>query len=496
MKKIKKTNILKILKSYIPLAVLLVIFCLICIPTLNRPMWFDEAYSSYLVKGDMGQITKMTALDVHPPFYYWCLRAWTLIFGRSVIGMRSLSVLFSVLAIICLYILLKRWTKNNKSALFLTSLFAACPFLIYYSGEMRMYSLSCLIIIFGTLILDVALEKNKKIYWLLYSLTISVALYTHYFVALGFAAHFIYLIFYFKKHGFNKNLIWVYILAVIMYIPWIPILFNQVADVETGYWPYPVTPMTLIRFFSVSFVYFEGIESDPFHLVVTVIMILSLLAMALKNVDKMGESTKNKTFLIALMTFVPPVILMGISIVGQSVYVERYITCAIALVWVLYGVFMLTMKYTQPIRYCFSLLLLVFCICLGIKNVYKLIPEVDPFADITTFINNTDKENTPIVYYDSDAGTMHLSIYETESHPIYIYRIDPSWGASAPIVEYGNNYIQDFDKFREETDAFWYVYSDRWSKVLADKDIGDDFIPETDYNTEGFIAIRYVKKQK
>lgn len=498
MKKIKKTNILKSLKSYIPLAVLLVIFCAVCIPTLLRALWFDEAYSSNLVRGDFGQIVKMTALDVHPPLYYWCLKVWTIIFGRSIFGMRLLSVFFGAIALVFAYLLFKRWSKNDKTAIFITSLIAACPFFIYYSGEMRMYSLSCLIVMAGTYFLDVALEKkNKKTYWILYSLSIVAALYTHYFAALAFGAHFIYLIIYFNKHGFNKNIIWVYLLAFIMYLPWIPTLIGQVTDVEQGYWPEQITPLTFLKFFSFSFVYYEGIDSNAIHLIMTVIAVLALIVAACKKLGSAGENTKEKVALISLIIVIPPLSMAIVSLLGQSVYVERYITYSLALVWALYGILALMVKKTNPKMFTCLIAIIFICFCLGINNIYKGISEKDPFKEITTYINENDEEPTPIVYFNTDAGAIHSSIYETELHPIYSYDIDESWGAIIPIIEYNHNYIPDLDKFLEETDTFWYITNRGFKMLRGNPKIRKMFDEKEEYNSiDGFVAIRYVKKQK
>lgn len=37
-------------------------------------IWFDEAFSAYLMRFDMGGIMHYTAADVHPPFYYLVLK--------------------------------------------------------------------------------------------------------------------------------------------------------------------------------------------------------------------------------------------------------------------------------------------------------------------------------------------------------------------------------------------------------------------------------------
>ena len=495
MKKIEKTNIKETLKSYLPLAILLVFFCVICIPMLLRSIWFDETYSSYLTKGSFPEIVEMTALDVHPPLYYLCLKAWSLLFGHSIIAYRSLSVLFSVITLALFYVLMKRWTKNHKTAMLLTVLLAACPFFLYYSAEMRMYSLSCLIVVAGTLFLDLALEKNKKIFWLLYSLSIIAALYTHYFTVFGFLAHFVYLVFYFKKHGFNKNIIWVYILAVIAYIPWIPVLYQQVTAVERGYWPDEIELLTPIRFFSFSFVYYEGVNTDFFHLIVTIIMMSLMLIIALIGANNMGEHTKEKTFLVALIAFVPPVVLITVSVIGQSVYVERYITYAIALVWPLFGILLLATRKTNPKLAKIASAMLVICFWIGLKNVYKINTMPDPFKVIASTISEIDKEKTAIIYNGFDAGSIHSTIYETELHPVYNWKTDVSWGAIAPIKKYGDNFIDDFDKFLEENDAFWCISNRKNAVFDFELKISDTFKKEKEFTEGDYFVFRYVKKE-
>ena len=50
---------------------------------IGSSIWFDESFSSYLMHFDWAGITHYTALDVHPPFYYYCLKLWTNLFGNT-----------------------------------------------------------------------------------------------------------------------------------------------------------------------------------------------------------------------------------------------------------------------------------------------------------------------------------------------------------------------------------------------------------------------------
>ena len=38
-------------------------------------IWFDEAFSAYLIRYSYSEVAQFTATDVHPPLYYWLLKA-------------------------------------------------------------------------------------------------------------------------------------------------------------------------------------------------------------------------------------------------------------------------------------------------------------------------------------------------------------------------------------------------------------------------------------
>jgi len=101
-------------------------------------IWFDEAFSAFIVRFNFFQIARYTATDVHPPFYYWILKIWTMLFGTSEVAFRSLSVLFGLTAIVFGFLLVKR--LFGRRAAFVSLLFMAIsPMLIRYGQEARMY---------------------------------------------------------------------------------------------------------------------------------------------------------------------------------------------------------------------------------------------------------------------------------------------------------------------------------------------------------------------
>jgi mannosyltransferase len=62
-----------------------------------RPLWLDEAYSWWFSGRDLTDLwTVVPTYEPHPPFYYTLLKAWRGLFGGSVVGLRSFSVLCGV----------------------------------------------------------------------------------------------------------------------------------------------------------------------------------------------------------------------------------------------------------------------------------------------------------------------------------------------------------------------------------------------------------------
>ena len=102
----KKSNKLKTLAGILIPTSCAVLFMVLCIIGLKNSIWFDESYSAYLIRGDFSDIWTLTASDVHPPFYYFCLKVWSLIFGYSDVSLRFMSVFLGALTIIILFYLL------------------------------------------------------------------------------------------------------------------------------------------------------------------------------------------------------------------------------------------------------------------------------------------------------------------------------------------------------------------------------------------------------
>ena len=464
------------LKNYIALAVILAIFCCIVFGSFKRPIWFDEAYTANLIEGRSDQIIRMTALDVHPPLYYLLLRYWYLIFGHSIEALRAFSTFCAVIALFLVYKLSFRWSKSNVTSLFLTIAVALCPFFIYYASEMRMYTMTCAIVIGGTLALDYALKEKKKKYWIIYAITITLAFYTQYFAVLPFLAHAIYILYYFKKHGMDKQFIITYPLAAALCLPWLPALLSQASAVVHHFWPDPVEPVTLLKTLSFGIIYYQDILKEAIQRKIFFSALFLIVFYGVVAVKCVGQATREKLFEIFLLVIVPPLMLFIISLPPfQSLYVDRYVISSLMFLWLFVGVIALAASRRNLLLMAPLVAIMLVCSYYGVNNIYRLNNNVSVFKNLASYIELVDDEYTPVIYDGYDAGVYDQIFYETKKHPVFAYSISRGWGATVPVVEYEKNYLKNIEEFMRDNDTFWYVTTTSVAKTkIVEKMIGED----------------------
>lgn len=115
----------------------------------NQSLWLDEAISANVAKMPIGEILKSFSIhDFHPPLYYWFLNIWTNIFGSRVVFLRLSSILFSLVTIYFIYLIGKK-IKDQKTGFLAALILATNPLFVYFSQELRMYSMATMWLIIG-----------------------------------------------------------------------------------------------------------------------------------------------------------------------------------------------------------------------------------------------------------------------------------------------------------------------------------------------------------
>ncbi len=224
-------------------------------------IWHDEGYTMLMAPLPPGEILRRTALDVHPPLYYLVLHSWLQLFGTSELAARSLSAVLMIAVIPISYALVKQLFDRN-SAIIAALFVALAPFLVRYSQEARMYGMLTFIASLATWLLVIAKQKNRWTWWAAYGSVIVMGLYTHYHVIFVIAFHWGYVAFAgiwpkanwqnIRNNILNTHWIAVNTLAVLAFIPWLPIALKQFTNIQNDYWIPQVTgdtlPSTIARF--------------------------------------------------------------------------------------------------------------------------------------------------------------------------------------------------------------------------------------------------------
>lgn len=107
-------------------------------------LWYDETVSVWLARQDLAEITRHTAGDIHPPLYYYLLHFWGQFAGWTEFAVAFFSLLFGVLLIALVYRLGRDWIGARAGA-FAALLVAFSPYNVWYSQEVRMYTLGAVL---------------------------------------------------------------------------------------------------------------------------------------------------------------------------------------------------------------------------------------------------------------------------------------------------------------------------------------------------------------
>lgn len=397
-------------------------------------IWFDESFSSYLMHFDWAGITHYTALDVHPPFYYYCLKLWTNLFGNTPVTIRLLSVVLGVIAIILAFRLAGRLFGRQIASL-AAILLAISPLFVRYGIEARMYMLVAVIGLLGIMTYLRAETSGKRCRYLLYGFIIALGMWTHYLMVTVWLSVWVYRYLRLRRQGckgrkllrsfFSADWLIVHAVAIAAFLPWIPHVLHQLRGMSSGYWIPAVTVNTLGDYWSSLTLYSEASGTDGWWAVL-VWVIFALTVAVSRQVYCKSKQASRPSLLLTLVVAVAPILwLMLLSFYPfKSVFVDRYLMVAVIFTVIWLAVIIIR----SPNRQLAGLLLtlvVVASIC-GVHNVYRLGNYNRYFngsakntmtGEVVEQINAT-KDNTPIIltgaynYYEA-------AVYEQKSHPVY-----------------------------------------------------------------------------
>lgn len=192
-------------------------------------LWFDEAHSIFVAKLPLEKIPDYLSAEENPPLFYFLLHFWLKWFGDSDIVLRILPIPFGILAIIAIYFL-GRMIFNSSSGLIAALFVALSPLQVWYSVEVRMYSLIMLLSLGSVYFFVKGFKRKRSIFWLFYIIFSLLGLYTHLAFSFLILAQNFYIFFLYFRNKEKPNLRnWAFIQLIIFigYLPWFFIALKQ-----------------------------------------------------------------------------------------------------------------------------------------------------------------------------------------------------------------------------------------------------------------------------
>lgn len=486
-------------KSYIGIVLALISF--IVFTFWNRyaqgnDIWYDEVFSLSFAEHGFNEITALTSRDVHPPLYYFYLKAFTSIVS-SITGQYSMIIIGKIASLIpwgFLFLISSTYIKDRFGILtfgLFSLMVTVMPQLPSYYFEIRMYSLALLFITAEILISFHILtntDKNNNLSWILFFITGILTAYTQYYACIAiigsYIAVFLCLLF-IKGQKKSANLIRLAIcsvLSVVCYLPWLPVLKAQIENISGKYWIQPLTLRSIagcVKFVVLPVVYLGKMPEISAGLLLIGIAILTVLFI---------RKGKRDDFVMTLCCLMPAfiVVLSGfiLSALGTPIFVYRYLVPTLGGIWLL-----VALMAEKVIDKNYLLLLLVPILLVSILNIKGTVDEegnkyynIDHSYDVvlevpknSVIITNFDHVCAIMSYYRPDCSVL---LYEGEIDQL----LPDMLGNITDNVN--DSDIQNLVKDNPENVYFWGSFNSReeivasWEKLGISNELLDNILIE------------------
>lgn len=411
--------------------------------------WFDEGYTLSLIKHTYSDIWYLTAQDVHPPFYYFLLKAYTDVFGNSVLSARSFSAIPILLVIVVACTLIrKEW--GNKAAVFFLLVLITTPMTKFMASEIRMYSWAMFFVLMSFIYAFLSFTKDKKHYFIPFVLFSLMAAYTHYYALL--TIFFIYLVFFILSLIYKRDKLVSFIAVsaffTLGYIPWLMNLLEQIRTVSKDYWIdidmwknnllESIYPLNKIGLSNVN-------EDASFYL--KLFLLLAFFSYASYIAYKAVKGGNRSLFYTALIAFalflLPAITAIVYTIAIQPVFTPKYVCCFSGLYFIGAALLFSAMDMSKRASWITVSLFLLLSIYLNVSLFKHKFRDNKAnslaLSDMVDFIEKDIDDRTAFLYTDSVFP--QLAIYPILfPQNIHICKTDPETNKQQAVMN-AMNYI-------------------------------------------------------
>ena len=194
----------------------------------------DEPFGVYLANQSWRELFAIVIRDVvHPPLFYILLKFWVGVFGDSIFAVKLFAVFFAIASIAPLMMLVRELRLSRDAINLFFWIVGVNAYLIFYSQELRMYSLvmftsSCSLWLFVKL-----LRANQDLWKIQVALFAAnlILIYSHYYGWMFVAVQFIVLLI--RQRNKLNGFVAMSTFLVACFLPW-AYLVAQAAKMKGG----------------------------------------------------------------------------------------------------------------------------------------------------------------------------------------------------------------------------------------------------------------------
>lgn len=399
---------------------------------LTQSLWRDEAFSVLMAEHTFLDIIRLTIGDFTPPLYYFLLKIWIGIFGRTEIAVRMLSFIFHIGTVYVGYVFTRDLLRIKlKQAPFIAAfLLAINPMLLYFAFEARTFSLVTFLVLLSFYFF---VKKN----WRWHLIVSSFVLYSHPYSVFALMAQGVYSLFFDKKllNRFVKQTF----LLILIYSPWLVAIFFQVMN-SGEMWYYSVDAQLVKALLGSMYLGYEGNTSSFWKLCsVLSLMIVGIVFYGLRN-----KENRSLVLLFLLTLFLPLISVVGFSFI-RPIFTPRYLiyTTVFEVFLILLGLLTIPNKVIRN-----SLIMATVLLTMGFTIWYVPYHRKDDFQKTFEGINRKYKPGDTILvenvlpffeakYYAINPASVYVLRTDTTPLPRYVGSVlipEHTWKLSMPTT--------------------------------------------------------------
>lgn len=372
-------------------------------------LWVDEVFSVNIANGGLLDILRASSLrdpqNLYPPLYHLILHFWMLVFGQSEPALRSLSAVFGTITILVMY---KVGSElfNRNTGLVASFLLTISPFAIYYSQEVRPYSLLMLLTLVSFLFFTRMLKPGpqRRADLLVYCSVNVLLVYTHPYALFVVGSEVLYLLIFRKRYASATRPFWIaQAVTALVTLPWMYFLVTGIgAATETIARVTGPTILVPAGLLTDIWGFWAGDAAVLLGLFCTVLFGAGLFRLSKKEAKILVA--KPRTALLLVWIVVPLAGAVTVALMFQSLFFPKYVIAIVPAVYLVIarGTANLTdtvKSYLARVNVKYILLALVLLLCLPQIESICTDPMREQWREVADLVQQESQSHDVILSY-------------------------------------------------------------------------------------------------